>query len=347
MFVKEFSGINSFLIEMAQLLLKESVKRNVRGLVAYELPSPIIVKFSNPLARLITIKERKWNYVLPYVESLWLASGRNDMEMIGYYVKRMYDFSDDNISMRAGYGPRLRFFNGKSDDYSISFEKNNTTEKHNLSQVDQFKYIEKCFQKDQYTRQAIISITDPAKDHLTLDGELKLTKDFPCTNNIQFLRTSKGLDVMVHMRSNDFMWGASGVNIFNYTFMQEYFSQILGLPIGDYYHIVNNLHFYESFMPKIEQLANASHVSDDFYIYKRNFNNLKEFDQKISSLEKYEASLRKEKVDFIIDLGDEFFNDWAKVLYSFHFPKSKIIFLNPLLNEVFEEKRKLIRQAFH
>lgn len=37
------------------------------------------------------------------------------------------------------------------------------------------------------------------------------------------------------MRSNDIIWGASAVNIFNYTFMQEYMATILGLGVGNYF----------------------------------------------------------------------------------------------------------------
>lgn len=37
------------------------------------------------------------------------------------------------------------------------------------------------------------------------------------------------------MRSNDIIGGASAVNIFNYTFMQEYMATILGLGVGNYF----------------------------------------------------------------------------------------------------------------
>src|SRR5688572_15938503 len=138
MHFREFNGINSFLIGMSQVLLQNSVKRNVRGIGAYELPNPIIIKITNPRSRIITIPERQWNYVLPYVESLWLASGRNDMEMIGFYLKKMYEFSDDAETMRAGYGPRLRFFSGISNDYKIDSKKIKNVADRTSVEVDQF-----------------------------------------------------------------------------------------------------------------------------------------------------------------------------------------------------------------
>lgn len=340
MYAQEFEGINSFLIGTSKLLLKEGVPRKVRGFQTIELNQPIIIKIANPLARLVTLNERNWNYVLPYAESLWLASGRNDLEMIGSYLKKMYDFSDDNISMRAAYGPRLRYFSGVPNDYE-----NNITQKsvrvhiEKFVEVDQFAYIEKAFERDPFTRQAIISITDPAKDYFGKDFELKKTKDFPCTNNIQFIRRNNYLDVITHMRSNDFFWGASAVNIFNFTFIQEYFAQILGLEVGCYYHIVNNLHYYKEFHDKVEKLANISEYRDDYFVYRKNFNSLNEFDIRIAKLEQLEHDFRQKKIIYPLSFGDDFFDDWSKVLFAFHTKDLSIKFVNPILNKLYENKK--------
>lgn len=346
MHYKEFNGINSFLTGMSKVLLEEAVVRNTRGFKCYELPNPVIVKINNPTSRIITVAEREWNYILPYVESLWLASGRNDMDMVGHYVKKLYDFSDNNETMRAGYGPRLRWFNGIADDYNTGYhQKPETHENKSVTEVDQFKFVEESFKKDPFTRQAIISLADPAKDCFDVNHNLKRTKDFPCTRDIQFLRNKDKLDVIVHMRSNDFLWGASGVNIFNFTFMQEYFAQIIGLEVGDYYHVVNNFHYYESFKDKLEILASVQDVKDEGYIYKKTFNNLKEFDERISALETFEKLLRENTMTDIPEFDDDFFNDWAKVLYSFHNNKAKVKFANPQISIVAGKKvtRKTIK----
>lgn len=340
MYTQEFDGINSFLIGIAQLLLNHGVSRITRGLETVELDQPIIIKIKNPLARLVTIKERGWNHVLPYAESLWIASGRNDMGMIGAYLKKMYDFSDDNISMRAAYGPRLRYFSGVPNDYE-----NNLTQKsikvhiEKTVEIDQFSFVEKIFHKDPFTRQAIISITDPAKDYFDNNYELKRTKDFPCTNNLQFLRRGDFLDVVTHMRSNDFFWGASAVNIFNFTYIQEYFAKILGLEVGYYYHIVNNLHYYKDFQMKVESLANLTECKDEFFVYNKRFSSLTEFDLKVKKLEKFEDELRTSGAKKLITFDDEFFDDWAKVLYAFFANDQTIRFENPLLNELHERKK--------
>ena len=85
MYAETYAGINSFLIGASKLLVKEGVKRETRGNVCYELPEPAMFKITNPIAREVTIPERKWLKVLPYAESLWIASGRNDMVYITHY----------------------------------------------------------------------------------------------------------------------------------------------------------------------------------------------------------------------------------------------------------------------
>ena len=61
MYYKEFSGINTFLVEMARLLLKDGVERATRGFSCTELPAPVVIKITNPLARIVTIPGRSWN----------------------------------------------------------------------------------------------------------------------------------------------------------------------------------------------------------------------------------------------------------------------------------------------
>jgi thymidylate synthase len=341
MIIPEYKGINSFLVGVARYLLENAVKRSVRGFNTFEINHPVIFRITNPLARHITIPERGWNHILPYAESLWIASGRNDMNLIGKYLKKLYDYSDDLVSMRAAYGPRLRYYNGSPKDY---YKHSNHSEKKVLSgeviEIDQFDFIEKAFQRDPFTRQGIITITDPVKDYFQGESNiLKTTKDFPCTNNLHFVRKGDCLDLYLHMRSNDFFWGATGVNIFNFTFIQEYFSKILGLKVGNYYHMVNNLHYYEQFSDKIRILANIQNFSEESYEYKYSFNNLTSFDTLVAKLENYESAL-SEKSNLIFESDDDFFNDWAKVLYSFHNKDLNIEFNSPVLNSLHKLKQK-------
>ncbi len=338
MYTAEYEGINSFLVGASSLLLKEGVKRKTRDKVCFELPEPFMFKIANPTARLVLVEERNWNPILPFAESLWLAMGRNDLEFVGHYLKKMKDFSDDGFYMRGGYGPRLRKYNGVNDDYKIRNPFDVDISQLNKSEVDQFNYITNNFKKDKNTRQAIINIGDPPKDCFDKDGCLKITRDFPCTRLLHFQKhpQKNSLNLTVYMRSNDFMWGASAVNIFNFTFIQEYFAQILNLEIGEYYHIANNFHYYEEFGKQIHEISNSSYSNDTGFNYAKSFNSLEEFDAKLYQLHREEEKLRTKKCEEIIDFEDDFFNDWFKTFYCFN-TKKRAIFKNPILTQLFKK----------
>jgi thymidylate synthase len=332
MFKAEYGGINSFLVGASQLLLEKGLRREVRGKICYELPEPFAFKITNPKARLITIPERKWNVALAYAESLWLACGRNDLSFIRKYLPKMEEFSDDGITLRGAYGPRLRNYNGSAEDYCIS-NSNVPIISFSNRVIDQIEFVVKCFQKDPNTRQAIITIGDPVKDCFNLNSELKQTKDFPCTRSLQFMKQADAnkLNLTVYMRSNDILWGASAVNIFNYTFMQEYIASLLGMEVGVYYHIANNFHYYEDYKDRIESIAAVNSYKDESFDYECKYKNLADFDLQIKKMEMAEAKFSTEQQ--IIDFNDDFFSDWYKVLYQ-RITKNNVEFKNPILNKI-------------
>lgn len=338
MYTAEYEGINSFLVGAANLLLKEGVKRNTRGFDCKELSAPFMFRIKNPTARLVTIPERKWNPILPFAESLWLAIGRNDLELIGHYLKNMEKFSDDGFFLRGGYGPRLRNYSGINNDYKIGNSHDINYSELIRSEVDQFKYIDLIFKRDINTRQAIINIGDPPKDCFDEYGCLKETKDYPCTRLLHFQKqpNANKLNLTVYMRSNDFMWGASAVNIFNFTFIQEYFSHILNLGIGDYYHVANNFHYYENHENELRAISNVKTINDIGFKYTKSFQNLSEFDKLTDKLRIEEEKLRHSKESKLVDFDDDFFNDWYKTFYVFN-KKTRVEFLNPELQNIFDK----------
>ena len=302
--------------------MAEGRKRTIRGNVCFELPEPVIFKITNPLAREITIPERRWLKVLAYAESLWIASGRNDIAYIAHYLPRMKDFSDDGNTMRGGYGPRYRDYNGNVEDYSK--EALNVRQK---GSVDQLRYVIECFRQDVETRRAVISFGDPMKDDFNGDGQLKESKDIPCTRELHFIKQadSDKLDLIVRMRSNDLIWGASAVNIFNYTFMQEYVSSILGLDIGNYYHIADNLHYYEHHDLMIHRLAEVDECEEQPLLFTKTFRTLAEFDALVTKLSEEEHAMRSDIANYKdVCFGDSFIQHWYEVLYMYNRDKGKI-----------------------
>lgn len=331
MFAEEYKGINSFLIGASNLLCKYGVKRETRDNICYELPEPFFFKIVEPTARIVTIPCRKWSKTLPYAESLWIASGRNDLDYITYYLKRMRDFSDDQVFARGAYGPRLRHFNGSKTDYKVT-----ETVDASSAEIDQLRYIVECFSAEMPTRRAIISMGDVMKDDFDTEGCLKKTLDIPCTRELHFIKqpNSNKLDVIVKMRSNDIIWGASAVNIFNYTFMQEYMATILGLEVGNYFHFADNFHYYGRHKEMIKQLSEVKEVVDEPYTYDKTFRNLADFDNLVKDLSSEERKMRSDKGYSYHEILDPFFRDWYNVLYLYN-REAKVNFMNPALQKLY------------
>lgn len=116
--------------------------------------------------------------------------------------------------------------------------------------------------------------------------------------------------------------------------MQEYFASILGLEVGDYYHIANNIHYYDiRHRELVEKLASIDQFSDDSYCYDKKFHSLEKFDILLKDLGAWEQNLRTHQTDEVKDFRDDFFNDWAKVLFQ-KVKKQPVKFINPILNDL-------------
>jgi thymidylate synthase len=115
--------------------------------------------------------------------------------------------------------------------------------------------------------------------------------------------------------------------------MLEYFAQILNLEVGDYYHIANSFHYYENFKCQLELIANVYRFKDFGFTYKKSFTSLGQFDDLINKLSNAEENIHNDKIQQSLDLQDDFFNDWLKVLEFFN-TKHKVEFVNPILNEL-------------
>ena len=316
MYSEVYTGINSFLTGACRLLLKEGMKRETRSQVCYELPEPFMFKIADPTARIVTLTERKWMKVLPYAESLWIASGRNDISYIAFYLDRMKDFSDDGVYMRGGYGPRFRDYNGCYEDYHIE-----TINVRHKGTIDQLRYVVECFKQDVNTRRAVISFGDPMKDDFDNEGKLKKSRDIPCTRELHFMKQAGNnkLDLIVKMRSNDVIWGASAVNIFNYTFMQEYVAAILGLELGSYYHVADNFHYYERHNDMVRQLAEIHEVEECPMDCKKKFTSLEKFDQLVTKLGEEEYTMRTSMRNYQrTEFEDPFFENWYNELLNYN-----------------------------
>lgn len=321
----QFKGINTALQTLCREILDKGVWRETRGFKCLEFPEPVLIEITDPTSRWCTIKERKWVKTLPYVESLHIALGRNDLAMKEAYVPNLKNFSDDGKFIRADYGSRIRRYTGIAEDYKNDRHSSETS--FTPTTVDQYKFIEQIFKKDSHTRQAGITIHDPGKDAFDLQGNLKQSKDFPCQRLYQLMQSVDGkLNWTTFVRSNDLQHGFAAVNFFNHSFMQEYWSSILSMPIGTHFHFANNLHVYDYHLDMVKSIAEASDYIDGSYEYVKTFKTLEEFDILLKKLEDLEEDLRVKQYDSGFRFEDPFFDDWHNIFiwkwmkkdYKFH-----------------------------
>ena len=232
-------NLDEALAELASILdFCPAVER--RGMRVHEIQGVTSVTIHRPLERLALNPARQLNPWVTLAEFPWLMAGRSDVGWLLPYLPRAADYADDGRYWRAGYGPRLRSW-GRQYFGSP------------LGEVDQVAKVVAMLQGDPFTRQAVISIWDPAVD---LGAK---TKDMPCTNWLHFQVREVGgrrlLDLTVVMRSNDVLWGFSGVNVVNFTLLLELVAMLSGLDMGVYRHVSTNMHVYEKHLERMGPIS--------------------------------------------------------------------------------------------
>lgn len=230
---------------------------------------PCIIEISDPCMRTLLYPRRGNNPFTVLAESYWVMAGRNDVSFLEPFLPRAVDFSDDGKVWRAGYGPRLRNWTSIQEDKSmIVKDKDGNVKEYGLkrTKVDQLQFIIKQLVKNPASRQAIMSIWDPA-----IEGTVEATKDWPCSNWIHFMIRDSELDCNVVMRSNDIIWGWSQTNVYEFTVIQEVIARSLGIPVGKYYHMSDSMHIYDKSYEKMDELL-QTHIN-----YETEFNKLPKY----------------------------------------------------------------------
>jgi thymidylate synthase len=188
---------------------------SVRGSNILELHNRLTV-LERPQERCLVTPRRHNNIFATIAETMWVLAGRNDLAFLSRYLPRAQDFSDDGHTWRAAYGPRLRSWYGVDQ-----LRENLTLMRHELS-----------------TRRAVMSIFDPAID-------FKDSKDIPCNNWIHWLVRDGRLHMNVAIRSNDIMWGFSGINAFEWSVLHELMASWLNVDVGEIALFASSFHLYE------------------------------------------------------------------------------------------------------
>jgi len=199
------------------------------------IPQPVLLTIKYPWERVLFDPVRDANPFFHVMEFVWMMAGSNDAKWISQFNKRMLEYSDEGI-LRGAYGWRW-------------------------SQHDQIRSAIRLLRKDPDTRQAVLSMWDPA-----LDGSSAKSSDRPCNTHIYFRTGPRGLDMTVCNRSNDMIWGMLGTNAVHMTMLHELVARASGFRQGLYQVFTNNLHVYPD-MPNFSKIYKKTFACYDPYSY--------------------------------------------------------------------------------
>jgi len=197
-----------------------------------KIEEPVTITYTHPRERVLFNQARDCNCFFHLFEALWMLAGRNDVAPLRYYNPRMAEYSDDGETFHGAYGHRWRNYPG---------------DRHRL---DQLLTIAANLKADPNCRRQVLQVWDATRD-LGNPG-----RDLPCNTQAYFsvraepdgnsTGTGPGsfLDMTVCNRSNDMVWGMLGANVVHWSILQEYLACRIGVGVGHYHQITNNLHVY-------------------------------------------------------------------------------------------------------
>lgn len=277
---------------------------------------------NKPTNRCILLPYRHDNIFAKIAETLWVLAGRNDVGYLERYLPRAPQFSDDGQTWRAAYGARLRHY---GQDYDCCA-------------VDQVAQVIKLLSSDPTTRRAVMSIYDPCLDFVD-------SKDIPCNNWIQFLRReevvvpktastpvtklltglkSPVLHMLVTQRSSDIMWGFSGINLFEWSYLHEMMAYWTLSDVGPLHYTLGSLHLYERHW---ERAADILENDPGETVYDMGFDSpafstpWDNFDWLINSCMRLEHWMREgeDVIHDIEDIPDDLLRNSMKMLRMYNF----------------------------
>ncbi len=218
MLVLKASNPDAGLSSALPALLSHGVQKSSRNGPVLRIPTPATMIWTHPTRRVAFNPIRDANPFFHLFEALWMLAGRNSVAPLAHFAKQIASYSDDGESLNAAYGHRWRVHFGH----------------------DQIQESIEILRADPDSRQVVVQIWD----HNDL---VSTTKDRACNTQALFEIQDCRLNMTVFNRSNDVIWGMTGANVVHFSVLQEYVANRVGVEVGTYYQISNNLHLYTDF----------------------------------------------------------------------------------------------------
>lgn len=212
-------------------LAQGGVTQASRGGATVEYPEPVSVCYTCPQERVLFDASRDANPFFHLAESLWIIGGRDDVSFLTKFNSKMGEYSDDGKVFHGAYGARIK---------------------------EQLPLVIDILRRDPDSRRAVLQIWDWPRDLGVA------TNDAPC-NTLLFLKIRQGaLNIHVANRSNDLLWGMMGANVVQFSMLQEYIAEKLGVTVGTYHQTTDSMHAYTD-NPQWDKLKGLPLTVDDPY----------------------------------------------------------------------------------
>jgi len=160
-------------------------------------------------------------------------------------------------------------------------------------------------------------IFDPSRDYVD-------SKDIPCNNWLHFIIRNNRLHMSVVIRSNDVMWGFSGINAFEWSVLHEMMAYWTNSVVGDFSYFISSFHLYSYHYKRAQKILA---YAKDKTLYDFGFTHapfqtpLELFDDTLLRWFEWERRIRDGIINTpeeIAGIKDEFLQNCAQMLYIFN-----------------------------
>jgi thymidylate synthase len=184
-----------------------------------------------PYVRFASFESRKMKSDYLRREFLWYLRGNRRDISITKHAKIWGDVMNEDGTINSNYGQYI---------FNSAYE------------MSQFEYVVGELKKDPDSRRAAITI-------LNATHTAMITKDVPCTYSLNFRIRDSKLNMSVHMRSQDAVFGL-GNDAPTFSFIHEMVFEAVkmygaALELGTYTHTADSLHVYERHFNLLEEIA--------------------------------------------------------------------------------------------
>ena len=225
--VNLYRNVSFATAESFKAVLDEGQTLLIRGDESRELRNRVIT-LEKPQERCLFLPGRRNSIFAQVAETIWVIAGRKDLPWLTPYLPRAPNFSDDGgATWRGAYGPRLRAWAGGID------------------QIDEWRRL---LLEDRNSRRAVGIFFDPSVDFVA-------SRDIPCNNWLSWLVRNDQLHLSIGVRSNDAMWGFSGINAFEFSVLQEMLGFWIGAGVGDATFFATSFHLYSRHYTRADEIA--------------------------------------------------------------------------------------------